>query len=171
MKRFHIAIASACLLGGVSAAVGQTAQAPARAPAAPQQPTAVPVARTMFIETMEAEFRKIDADKNGILTKKEIEDFQHSVLVLAARQRQVAMFQQLDADKNGQLSPAEFAAFPMNIPPSNAATMLAQVDGNHDGQVTIVEYRAGKLVNFDRMDTDKDGTVSVAEMKAAGIVR
>ena len=44
-------------------------------------------------------------------------------------------------------------------------------DANRDGSVTLVEYRAGKLVNFDRMDTDKDGIVSAAEMRAAGIIR
>ena len=53
----------------------------------------------------------------------------------------------------------------------NAAPVLAQTDTNRDGQITMVEYRAGKLANFDRMDSDKDGIVSVAEMKAAGVIK
>ncbi|HEX6603541.1 MAG TPA: EF-hand domain-containing protein [Sphingomicrobium sp.] len=176
MNRFHIVIASACLLSSAGAAVGQTGTKPAAAPppsapAAPAQAGAVPIPRTQFIEVMDAEFRKIDADKNGIVTKKEIEDFQRAVSVLANQQRLVALFQGLDADKNGQLSPAEFAALRLPSQPPNAGPVLAQTDGNHDGQVTLVEYRAGKLANFDRMDSDKDGIVSIAEMKAAGLIR
>ena len=44
-------------------------------------------------------------------------------------------------------------------------------DLNRDGSVTLVEYRTAKLVNFDRMDSDKDGVVSPAEMKAAPLLR
>lgn len=125
----------------------------------------------MFIATMDAEFNKMDADKNGILTRKEIEDFQRAISGLVARQRNVAFFAGLDKDHNGQLSPDEFARLPMSVAQPNAAPVLAQVDGNHDGQATLIEYRAGKLLNFDRMDSDKDGVVSLAEMKAAGVVK
>ncbi len=120
---------------------------------------------------MDAEFRKIDADKNGILTRKEIEDLQRAISGLAARQRNVGLFQALDKDKNGQLTPAEFAGLPMNAPQPNAAPVLTQVDGNRNGQVSLIEYRVGKLVNFDQMDRDKDGVVSVAEMKAGGLIK
>jgi Ca2+-binding EF-hand superfamily protein len=132
---------------------------------------AVAVPRNVFITTMDSEFKKMDADKNGILTKKEIEDFQRSTSILVAQRRNVALFQALDKDKNGQLSPAEFASLPMTTPPPNAAPILAATDGNRDGQVTLIEYRAGKLRNFDAMDADKDGIVSPAEMKAAGLIK
>jgi Ca2+-binding EF-hand superfamily protein len=154
------------LIGATGPALGQ---APAPAPAPAAAPTPVP--RTAFIETMDAEFKQMDADKNGIVTKKEIEDFQRALTMLIAQQRNVALFQALDKDKNGSLTPAEFAALPMNVPQPNAAPVLAQTDINHDGQVTLVEYRAGKLRNFDAMDADKDGVVSVAEMRAAGIIK
>jgi len=120
---------------------------------------------------MDAEFRGMDADKNGIITRKEIEDLQRVASVLAARQRNAELFQALDMDRNGQLTSAEFAALPMNVAQPNAAPVLAQVDGNRDGQATLIEYRAGKLVNFDRIDTDKDGVATVAEMKAAGVIK
>lgn len=164
---FRVAIASAVLF---SAGVAFS-QTPSSAPAAASGGTRAPVPRTLFIQTMEAEFNKMDADKNGIVTKKEIEDFERAVSLLAAQRRNVALFQALDKDKNGQLSPAEFAALPMSVPQPNAAAVLAQTDANHDGQITIVEYRAGKLVNFDRMDTDKDGIVTPAEMRAAGLIK
>ena len=120
---------------------------------------------------MDLEFKRMDADKNNVLTRKEIEDFQRAVSMILAQRRNAALFQSLDKDKNGALSPGEFAGLPMNVPVPNAAPVLAQTDGNRDGSVTLVEYRAGKLVNFDRMDTDKDGVVSAAEMKAAGILK
>jgi Ca2+-binding EF-hand superfamily protein len=144
------------------------AQAPTAAPAA-NAPTPVP--RTEFIATMDGEFRQIDADKNGILTRREIEDFQRAEIARNVQLRLRALFQQLDSDKDGQLSPGEFASLKLPTQAVNAASLLAQVDGNKDGQVTLVEFRTGKLMNFDRMDADKDGVVSVAEMKAAGLIR
>src|SRR6476661_4869715 len=151
------------VFGAVLLAAGTAMSVHAQAPVA-----ASPVPRTEFIQVMDTEFKQMDADKNGILTKKEIEDFQRSMAILVARQRNVALFQALDKDKNGQLSPAEFSNLPMNVAAPNAAPILAQADTNRDGQITMVEYRTGKLASFDRMDTDKDGIVSVAEMKAAG---
>ena len=133
--------------------------------------TPSPVPRTEFIQVMDTEFKQMDADKNGILTKKEIEDYQRATSILIAQRRNVALFQALDKDKNGQLSPAEFGNLPMNVAAPNAAPVLAQTDTNRDGQITMVEYRTGKLASFDRMDTDKDGIVSVAEMKAAGLIK
>jgi len=120
---------------------------------------------------MDAQFKQMDADKNGILTRKEIEDFQRAKSYLVVQSRNTALFQSLDKDHNGILTAAEFAALPMNRPLPNAAPVLAQTDANRDGQITIVEFRSGKLLNFDRMDTDKDGIVSVAEMKAGGLIK
>jgi Ca2+-binding EF-hand superfamily protein len=158
----------AALLIGLPAAVAtaQTAVPPASGPNSAQ-----PVPRATFIQTMDAEFRLIDADKNNILTRKEIEDAQRASLARAAQRQNAALFQLLDKDKNGTLTAGEFAALPMNRAQPNAAPLLAQTDGNRDGSVTLVEYRAGKLVNFDRMDTDKDGVVSASEMKAAGLIK
>lgn len=165
------AIAGFMLLASASAAFGQTA-APSRPPQpAPQQAAPVPVPRTAFLANMDAEFRKMDADKNNVLTRTEIEQFQRMVAVYQAQARNRALFTQLDADRNGQLSPAEFAKLQTAPPPPNAAPVLAQADLNKDQSITLVEYRTAKLANFDRLDADKDGVVSIAEMKAGGIVK
>jgi len=49
--------------------------------------------------------------------------------------------------------------------------MLTRMDSNKDKQINPVEYRAATLLNFDRLDADKDGYVSAAEMKAGGVSR
>ena len=133
-------------------------------PAGPQ-----PIKRTAFIAQMDSQFSKMDADKNGHLTKAEIEQFQQSQALAEAQERNRALFAQLDADKNRQLSPAEFAKLVAASPPTDATPIMARIDGNRDGQVTPSEYRTATLANFDRLDTDKNGTVTPVEMKAGGV--
>jgi Ca2+-binding EF-hand superfamily protein len=112
----------------------------------------------------------MDADKDKIVTKAEIEQFQRAANLRQAQAKARALFARLDADKNGQLSVTEFEQMASPTSP-NAAPVLAQNDLNKDGKISIVEYRTAKLANFDRMDTDKDGVVTVPEMKAAGLVK
>lgn len=171
MNAFRIVISAMAAFCCTPGAIGQGANSgQGQRPPAPALPPE-PIARTFFIATMDAEFKKMDADKNGLLTRREIEDFQRATSGLAAKQRNVALFLALDSDKNGQISPAEFASLPMSVAQANAAPVLAQVDGNRDGQATLIEYRVGKLRNFDQMDSDKDGVVTAAEMKAAGVLK
>ena len=141
----------------------------AAVPATAQQAAAPSIPRANFIADMDTEFRKMDADKNGQLTKTEIEQFQRMQAVAQAQARNRALFGQLDADRSGQISPAEFARLVQAPPAPNAQPMLARMDGNRDNQVSLVEHRVATLANFDRLDTDKDGIVTPAEMKAGGI--
>lgn len=161
MNAFRIVISSV-VVSFASAGMAQVA---------PRPTVAEPVPRAIFITTMDEEFKRMDANKNGVLTRKEIEDFQRAAATLAAQRRNQQLFAELDKDRNGVLTAAEFASLPMNMPPVNAAPVLAQTDGNRDGQVTLVEYRTGKLTNFDRMDADKDGVVSQSEMRAVGLIK
>jgi hypothetical protein len=129
------------------------------------------VPRTIFITTQDGEFRKMDADHNGQVTRAEIEAFERVTAVATARARSQAMFAELDADKNGQLTQAEFDKLISGVPPVDGRPLIAALDTNKDGQVSLIEFRAGKLARFDQIDTDKDGVVSVAEMKAAGVIK
>jgi len=46
---------------------------------------------------------------------------------------------------------------------------FAAADTNHDGQLTLAEAEAGMprvAANFDKIDADKSGTVTLAEIKA-----
>ena len=136
-----------------------------------QGTTGADVARAVYIKTMDQEFGKMDADKNGQVTRAEAEAFQRSDAVARSAARVRGIFTQLDSDRNGQLSFAEFAKTQSGTPPVNAQPFFTGFDSNKDGRVSLVEHRAGKLTYFDRIDTDKDGVVTVAEMKAAGVIK
>lgn len=130
-----------------------------------------PVPRAEFLKTMDSEFNKMDADKDKVLTTMEIEQFQRAISVVQAQTRNRALFAELDADRSGQVSAAEFMKLEVPMPSVSAVPILSQTDLNKDRSVTLVEYRTAKLANFDRMDSDKDGVVSISEMKAAGILK
>lgn len=161
-----VASASLAQTGAPIAAAQRPAPAPAQRAA---QPAAVPIPRATFLANMDAEFRKMDANRNGLLTRLEIEQHQRAAGVLQAQARLRARFTQLDTDRNGQLSLAEFGRLQPAPAAPNASPILSRFDLNRDNSVSLIEYRTGTLVNFDRLDADKDGIVSPAEMKAGGI--
>lgn len=158
-------IAMAWLTAGAT----DVAEAQKRAPPTPQAAGPQPIQRTAFIAQMDSQFSKMDADKNGQLTKAEIEQFQQSQALADAQERNRALFAQLDVDNNRQLSPAEFARLVAATQPKDAAPIMARIDANRDGNVTPSEYRTATLANFDRLDTDRNGTVTPAEMQAGGV--
>ena len=133
------------------------------------QSPAKPLARTQFIAEMDAEFRRMDADKNGQVTAAEIDQYQRLQAVVQAQARNLVLFGQLDADKDGQLSKIEFSKLAAPATVVGAQPMLSRMDGNRDRQVSLVEHRIATLANFDRIDTDRDGVASPAEMAAAGV--
>lgn len=157
-------LAASASLFAASAAVAQQ-------PGAPAAPGARPVPRAQFIADMDAEFKKLDGNGDGTATRQEIETSQRRTLAAVAMQRNRSLFSQLDKDRNGQLSAAEFAALAAAPPAPNAGPLLATWDSNKDGRVALVEFRTATQANFDRMDADKDGIVSVAEMRAGGIIK
>lgn len=165
MRSREFGLISVILLTGASASMGQTPANVASTGAG------VAVPRAEFLATMDSQFHAMDADRNGILTRKEIEQGQRAASARAVEEERKALFARLDTDNNGALSPAEFAKLPIDAPKTDPSPVLVQDDLNHDGSITLVEYRTAKLANFDRMDTDKDGVVSIAEMKAAGLIK
>lgn len=164
MSKVFLPLAGLSLAALAAAAAAQ--QAPA--PAATQAPT-----RVSILQTADGNFQRMDANKDGVLTKAEID-------AAEARQRQTATqnlenavrqrFNKLDTDKNGSVSYAEFRAGAPTIrtPAAPASTTLLQNrDGNKDGRITAAEFRAPIMVMVDRIDTNKDGILSPAETAAA----
>lgn len=157
-------------LGTVALFVGLLITAPvvlAQTQSRPAASAPVPLPRAAFIATMDGEFRKMDTDHNNVITRKEVEDVQR----IAIDNERKALFVALDTDHNGILTLQEFARLQLPRLKADAAAILSQADLNGDGSVTLVEWRTAKLANFDRLDTDKDGVLTVAEMKAAGLLK
>lgn len=122
---------------------------------------------------MDGEYKKLDANSDGVVTKAEIESSQQRERTAGLAQQARQIFVKFDADKNGQLSLDEFiyatSGGPQQRP--DVSPIMTRLDGNRDQKVTLIEYRTVTLTGFDRMDADKDGVVSVAEMRASGLVK
>lgn len=151
----------ALLAAGATPALAQQATQP-------QAPTAMTKAE--MTKNIDARFAAIDTNKDGVLVKDEIAAVQSKVLEqaqAARQQRMEAEFKKLDTDNNGALSLAEFK---LAAPPVRAGEtpdqVLAEIDVDKDGRVTQAEYRTMPLANFDKLDTNKDGTVTAQELAA-----
>lgn len=151
------------------AAIASLAAATVDAQLNPPSAASPPLARNQFVAQMDAEFRKMDGNKDGLVSRAEIEQYQQLQAVARAQIRNQQQFAELDSDRNGQLSKAEFAKLVAPPLAANAQPMLSRMDGNRDQQISLAEHRAATLANFDRLDANRDGNVSDAEMKAGGI--
>jgi Ca2+-binding EF-hand superfamily protein len=140
---------------------------PAAAPAA--APASADVARASFIATMDAQFRSQDPNADGKLTRAEVEANERGKLLAEAQAQNRNLFAQLDADRNGAISGQEFARLVQAPALPDVSATMTRLDSNRDQVVTLVEYRAATLANFDRLDTDHDGVVTALEMRAGGV--
>jgi Ca2+-binding EF-hand superfamily protein len=166
---YAIVAAAAALAVAPAAVAAQQARtnAPAAAPAKQQ----VAPTRASLLSSLENNFKALDTNRDGSLSQAELaaaEARAQQQRLTAVRNRVDAQFTKLDTNRDGQLNKAEFmAAAPQKFAPATGAGLLAQLDKNKDKKVSTDEYRAPILTSFDRVDTNKDGTVSTAERQAA----
>ena len=138
---------------------------PAR-PTAPKGPQ--PISRDR-LHVARQWLQAIEANKDGFTDRAEIEAAEAKAL--AARKSQQlkqreAAFRQLDKDKNGSLSLSEFnAAVAAQSPKANATPRIIRLDTNKDGKVSMAESRAPAEAQFARLDSNKDGILSVDEQR------
>jgi Ca2+-binding EF-hand superfamily protein len=146
------------------------AMALAQEAAAPEE--AKPVTRAEINAKLDSDYADLDADKDGKATPAEI----NARLLKSAeaeldlyRKKRDETFAKLDTDGNGTISRAEFdAKAPLpKIKEADAKPFLDRFDKDKDGAITQEEFRGPTLANFEKMDGNKDGTVSPAELKAA----
>jgi Ca2+-binding EF-hand superfamily protein len=83
------------------------------------------------------------------------------------------MFTTMDANGDGKVTAEEMTAARQKIVGAkpaagemSAAEKIKVIDTNGDGMLTADEHGAGSKSMFERMDTDKDGFVTRAEMAA-----
>lgn len=115
----------------------------------------------MAMGGMGFDFATLDADKDGKVTKAEVDAF-HAAKVKA-----------VDTNADGKLSAEELAAMQMAAMQQRAADrsarMIANLDTDADGMLSEAEMaarpNAGRM--FEMMDTDGDGAITQAEADAA----
>jgi hypothetical protein len=115
-------------------------------------------------------FTMIDANKDGFVTAQDV-----TAMRGAARG---AMFERMDTDKNGSVTRAEFDAVHSQAGHQmggghgmkmgrGGGRMMMMADADKDGRVSQSEAVTGALAMFDRADTDKNGTLTPEERRAA----
>ena len=171
MFKVSVSLVAAGVLFASAPALATAAQAPAPGkPAASAAQTAPN--RAALQRTLDANFKSIDTNGDGTLNAAELQAAEGKVQqqrIQALRGRVESEFTKLDTNKDGQLNKAEFmaAAPAKSATPPNGANVVAQLDKNKDGKVAPDEYRAPILARFDKLDANKDGTISAAERQAA----
>lgn len=163
VRRALVTIASLAIFAPPVAATTQSGATPSNA--APAQP----VTKAALSSQLDASFKRLDSNSDKSLTTAEIDAAQKRQLAEAQNtiaKRLEGEFAKLDGNKDGQLSLAEFKAAAPTPKVASPAELLGQLDKNKDGKVTQDEFRSVPLSNFDRIDTNKDGTISDAEKSA-----
>ena len=164
-RRALATLVSLTIFATPGAVAAQSGAAPSSTASASQ-----PVTKAALAGQLDSSFNNLDTNKDKSLNRSEIEAAQARNVAQAKAEiakRVEAEFTRLDGNKDGQLSLTEFkgAAASPRVPPVDE--LVKQLDRNSDGKVTQEEYRAVPLANFDRIDTNKDGSISAQEQSAA----
>ena len=160
-------LAAFALMLPAAAATAQTAPVRTAPPSAAAAPA--PIARAAVKQELDAAFARIDANRDGTIVQSEaVAAQQRAAQEAAAASQRLAerQFAQLDADKNGYLSVAEFKAGAARPRMAPGQTVLTMLDGNKDNRVTAAEFAARRFAEFDRLDANRDGVISVQEQQA-----
>ncbi|WP_375196299.1 EF-hand domain-containing protein [Sphingobium sp.] len=148
------------------------------------------VTKAELTVALEARFAKLDANKDGKLTREDRE--------ILRQQRLDERFAAMDTDRNGQISKAEFAAAHQGRdgmhdgvgrpdgpdgrrwghrgpgrgmmhggPDAGGPGGVGREGAGKDGTITRDEFMARPLAMFDKADANHDDKVTADEMKAA----
>ena len=164
---FHILVPPLCMLVAGPFAAQAVVTNPATASpatAAPKAGAPAPLSRGELLNQLGARFRAIDVNKDGLVTKEELDAADKTMVqrVQAGRAKKRAeLFDRLDTNKDGQLSRAEFdAADKLRVVAEDSAATITKLDTNKDGKLSAAELQAPALADFNRLDTNKDGILS-----------
>ncbi len=96
-----------------------------------------------------------DTNNDGTVTRRELE----------AGLRQ--FFAQADTNHDGRLDADEAAAANQRRIKFDESTAIPLIDWNQDGVIDFDEFAAGVRSQFDQLDTDGDGEVTIFEFRRA----
>ena len=170
---------SAAVVAALAPAIAYSAPAPKHEMKA--------MTRAEMVQKMQDHFAKLDANKDGFVTKDEAAAGRsaiHERMAEHMKDRASSMFDRMDADHDGNISRAEFdsahAAMADRMDGKRTAIhsmrgmhegmaehMFAAADSNNDGRVSVQEATAAAAAHFDKIDANHDGTATPEEMRAA----
>lgn len=125
---------------------------------------AQPLSRAQFLNGRSADFGRMDANSDKVLSELEIVTYRVKAAETEALARNKAAFAALDTDRNGSISPAEFAAIVKPVPLPDIKPMIASMDADRNNAISAPEYLNGMATQFDRMDRNRNGVIDQAEL-------
>lgn len=176
MKKLLFSAAALASVAGIAPALAYSAPAPKHEMKA--------MTRAEMMQKMQDHFAKLDANKDGFVTKEEIETGRramHEQMADHMKERASSMFDRMDADHDGNISRSEFdrahSAMAGHMGDKRmkmrgmhggmAEHLFAAADSNNDGRLSQQEATAAAAAHFDKVDANHDGTITPDEMRAA----
>jgi Ca2+-binding EF-hand superfamily protein len=114
--------------------------------------------RQFLVRRVEVEFKALDADGDGRLTKAEIDAVRGKPMLLLIA----------DADKDGAVTKDELARAFAGRRGQASGRVFQALDADKDGKISAAEWQAAGERRFARLDRNKDGDVTADDLGRRG---